>query len=55
MKQRPEPLVNSSMLGLRVWVFFLGKLNLNISPFITLVLQLQRTVILGGWPLGKKG
>jgi hypothetical protein len=43
------------MLGLRVWVFFPGKLNLNIGAFITLIFQLQRVVILGGWPLlGKK-
>jgi hypothetical protein len=43
------------MLGLSVGIFFLGKFDLNISAFKTLILKLQRTVIFGGWPLlGKK-
>jgi hypothetical protein len=53
-EQRPKSLVNASMLGLRIWIFFPDKFNLNISSFITLIFQLQRAVILGGWPLLEK-
>jgi hypothetical protein len=51
MEQRPKPLIYACMLGLRVWIFFPGKLDQNRYSFITLVLQLQGIAIFGGRPL----